>query len=78
MVRDGNAKDKTVTKHQTPNTKHQQTNKSQTSTGHVEEIRVTVWSLVFGSYLVFGVWCLVFCFRRLVFGFRAFDRPLAS
>jgi hypothetical protein len=45
-----------MTKHQTPNTKHQQTFKSQTPTGNSATsvaLQVGVWSL-------FGVWCLVF------------------
>jgi hypothetical protein len=48
-------------KHQTPNTKHQQTLKSKTSTGMHAAVRQRFgWCLEVGSYLVFGVWCLVF------------------
>ncbi len=45
-------------KHQTPNTKHQINTKLQTPK-QVPSV-ASRWSLVFGAYLVFGVWCVVF------------------
>src|SRR5439155_16074954 len=44
-------------KHQTPNTKHQRNPKLQAPIRPLS-VAGMVWSLRFGDYLVFGVWCL--------------------
>src|ERR1041384_2310065 len=44
-------------KHQTPNTKHQKSSKLQISNARHS---AKIWSLVFGFWCFFGVWCLVF------------------
>src|SRR5258708_672354 len=44
----------------TSNTKHQTPNKHQNPSPKLGPFFARVWNLVFGAYLVFGVWCLVF------------------
>ncbi len=58
-------------KHQTPNTKHQQTFNPQTPKGEetvsaVEVLRGSDWRVEIWQFV--GVWCLVFGVWSLVFG----------
>ncbi|PWU18824.1 MAG: hypothetical protein C5B50_08120 [Verrucomicrobia bacterium] len=52
------SKDQRMSKHQTPNTKHQRNTKLQTPGA----LGSGYCNLVFGISLVFGVWCLVFSY----------------